>query len=227
VKTFALCAAFMLFTLGLISAQEAPDNHDNNVDKKYLTFNQGATASWLTRVIKQTERSNFVFRDFLPGVYFGAELRNVKYIVPMARLAAYYPISSTFNKMPQIPVTPLHYAADMAVGLRFEPLNMKYLRFNVGPALHMFFLNSDRWNYFNLGAAAVAGIELPIVPRWTLLVDGYASIDNGNLGANRHMEPFDIAWQYQVDIGFRYSKKKLNDTSLFARKDNQNEYLLR
>jgi hypothetical protein len=119
--------------------------------------------------------------------------------------------------MPQKPVTPLHFAVDMAIGARFEPFNMKYVRINAGPALHMFFLNADRWNYFNLGAAAVLGIELPLVSRWTLLIDGYASIDNGNLGTNRQMEPFDIVWQYQINLGFRYSKKKENDTWLFAR----------
>jgi hypothetical protein len=227
VKTIAFCAALTVLTLGLpalyadepIPAAPPPVQSDGNNGRIFFTFNQGAAASWLTRIVNQSERSNFVFRDFLPGLYFGAELRSIRYIVPMARLAAYYPLTSTFNLMPQKPVTPLHFAADMTVGLRVEPFNMKYLRVNAGPALHMFFLNADRWNYFNLGAAAVAGIEVPLLSRWTLLVDGYASIDNGNLGANRRMEPFDIAYQYQINVGFRYSKKKENDTSLFERSD--------
>ena len=228
-KTIALCAMLTVLTLGFpaLYAEEAETVEAAHVPANFFTFNQGATASWLTRVINQAERSNFVFRDFLPGLYFGAELRNVPYIVPMMRLAAYYPIASTFNLMPQKPVTPLHFAVDMVAGLRFEPFNMKYLRINAGPALHMFFLNADRWNYFNLGAAAVLGIEVPLLARWTLLVDGYASIDNGNLGTNRQMEPFDVAWQYQVDIGFRYSKKKENDTSLFARQEESPGFIMR
>jgi len=225
VKTIAFCATLTVLTLGLpaLYAEEddtpppSPPVQSDQTDALFFTFNQGASASWLTRVINQTERSNFVFRDFLPGLYFGAELRNMPYVIPMARLAAYYPLTSTFNLMPQKPVTPLHFAVDMAIGARFEPFNMKYVRINAGPALHMFFLNADRWNYFNLGAAAVLGIELPLVSRWTLLIDGYASIDNGNLGTNRQMEPFDIVWQYQINLGFRYSKKKENDTWLFAR----------
>jgi hypothetical protein len=247
VKTIAFFAALTVFTLGLCAlyADEteisdtppSPPSDQKKTDKIFFTINQGATASWLTRVINQTERSNFVFRDFLPGLYFGAELRNVPYIVPMMRLAAYYPLTATFNLMPQKPVTPLHFAADMVIGLRFEPFNMEYLRINAGPGLHMFFLNADRWNYFNLGAAAVAGIEFPLASRWTLLFDGYASIDNGNLGTNRQMEPFDVVWQYQVNVGFRYSRKKVNDTSLFGllsgkfKRDQEeeysNEYLLR
>jgi len=242
VKIFVFCAALMVLLSGINFAVYADENAETEItepdvigadfveednDKIFVTFSQGATVSWLTRIINQTERSNFVFRDFLPGLYFDTELRNIKYIVPMARLAAYYPITSTFNRMPQKPVTPLHYAADMVVGLRVEPINMKYLRINAGPALHMLFLNADRWNYFNLGAAAVAGIELPLVSHWTLLFDGYASIDNGNLGTNRQMEPFDIAWQYQVDIGFRYSKKKRNETTLVAWLKNEYEFLMR
>ena len=227
-KTFIWCAVFTVLTLGFIFAEEIPP--PSPPDTIFFTFNQGASAAWLTRVINQTDRSNFVFRDFMPGLYFGAELRNVPYIVPMMRLAAYYPLSSTFNLMPQKPVTPLHFAVDVTAGLRFEPFNIKYVRINAGPALHLLFLNADRWNYCNIGAAAVAGVELPLASRWTLLVDGFASIDNGNLGANRLMEPFDVVWQYQVDIGFRYSKKKGNDASLFAKQPAEktsDEYLLR
>jgi hypothetical protein len=234
VKTIALCATVTVLTLGIpaLYAEEGEvteifenDTVDidkivdkiDKTDKMFFTFSQGVAASWLTRIINQSERSNFVFRDFLPGLYSGVELRNMKYIIPMMRLAVYYPLTSTFNLMPQKPKTPLHFAGDLIAGFRFEPFNLKYLRINAGPGLHMLFLNSDRWNYFNLGAAAVAGIEFPLLPRWTLLVDGYASIDNGNLGANRQMEPFNIVWQYQINLGFRYTRKKENDWSLFGR----------
>jgi len=236
VKTFACGAALIMVTLALSPALYAqdeeipppsPPDQSNNI---FFTFNQGASAAWLTRVINQNERSNFVFRDFLPGLYFGAELRSLPYIIPMARLAAYYPLTTTFNDMPQKPVTPLHFAADMVIGLRFEPFTIKYVRINAGPGLHLFFLNADRWNYFNVGAAAAAGVELPLVTRWTLLVDGYASIDNGNWGSNRQMEPFDIAWQYQINVGFRYSRKKENSSPLFGKQREESfsdEYLLR
>jgi hypothetical protein len=182
----------------------------------FPTYNYGTTVSWLNRIIRQTGRSNFVFRDFLPGLFFDVELGNIKLITPMFRLAAYYPLVSTFNQMPQDPNTPLHYSADVLTGAKFKLLNTSCLRVNAGPALHLLFLNSDRWNYFDLGIAAVAGIELPLASRWTLLVNGNASLDNGNLGGNRLMEPFDIVYQYQFDIGVRYSKKIENATFLFG-----------
>jgi hypothetical protein len=192
-----------------------PDN------KPFLTFSYGAAASWLTRIINQTERSNFVFRDFMPGLYFGMELRNLQYITPFLRLTAYYPLISTFNLMPQKPNTPMHIGADFYTGLSFTLSIKEVVRLYAGPALHMFFLNADRWNYFNIGASAIGGVELALSPGWTLLVDGAASLDNGNLGTNRIMEPFTTVFQYQAGFGFRYSKKMQNSRPLFAKKDNE------
>jgi hypothetical protein len=93
------------------------------------------------------------------------------------------------------------------------------VRLYAGPALHMFFLNADRWYYFNMGASAVAGVDIPLSPGWTLLVDGAASLDNGNLGTNRTMEPFNTVFQYQVGLGCRYSKKMINSRPLFAKNE--------
>jgi len=180
----------------------------------FLLFSEGASCSWLTRIIKQTGRSNFVFEDFLVGLYYRMDLHTPIKLTPLVRVAAFYPLITTFNDYPQKPKTPLHYALDMNLGLNFNMLNFAYFRLNAGPAMHMFFLNSDRWNYFELGAALFLGMELPLSPRWTLISNGFASYDNGNLGANRTMEPFDTAYQYQVDIGVRYSKRMENKTSL-------------
>ena len=189
-----------------------------NADKPYLTLNYGASASWLTRIIEQTGRSNFVLRDFLPGLYFTAELQNIKFVTPEVRLTAFYPLISTFNHVPQLSKTPLHFGTDLFTGARIET-GWNVFRVNAGLGLHMLFLSADRWNYFNMGAAAVAGIELAFSYGWSLLIDGFASIDNGNLGMNRQMEPFDITYQYQASVGVRYSAKKRNDTALFIPKD--------
>jgi hypothetical protein len=185
--------------------------------KPFVVFNGGVTASWLTRIIKQSGRSNFVFEDFLPGLYFGMELMNLKSLwpkfplVPQLRLAAYYPWKSTFNDIPQPSKTPLHIAADAILGAGIKWDMLKYVRFSLTPGIHFFFLNSERWNYFNLGGVGILGIELPVTPGWTVLLNGMASFDNGNLGKNREIEPFDIVDQYQVDVGFRYSFKARNE----------------
>jgi hypothetical protein len=189
--------------------------------RPFIVFHEGLSASWLTRITKQTGRSNFVFQDFLPGVYFGMALVNVKYVTPTIRLTAYYPLTSTFNKIPQPPKTPLHFGADFFGGPAFQIDKLKYIRFNLTPGLHLMFLNSDRWNYFNLGAAGLVGFELPVTRGWTVLINGIASLDNGNLGANRLMEPFDIVYQFQVDFGVRYSKKLSNSYSYIKQRTKQ------
>lgn len=191
---------------------------DSYSDKLFVTFNYGPTAAWLTRIIKQTGRSNFVLKDFLPGLYFNTELHNLWFFNPEVRVAVYYPLIATFNDVIQKQNTPLHIAMDFIAGARFKT-EWNFLTFSGGPGLHVFFMTSDRWNYLNLGLAAAVGIEVAMSPGWTLLIDGFASIDNGNLGTNRDMEQFDVAYQYQTAVGVRYSKKKRNDTALFMPKE--------
>lgn len=191
---------------------EAPPGQESaaSTGRPFIVYHEGLSASWLTRIIKQTGRSNFVYQDFLPGFYFGMALTNVKHLTPTIRLTAYYPLKSTFNKIPQPSKTPLHFGVDFFGGAAFQFDQLKYVRFNLSPGLHLFYLNSERWNYFNLGLAGLAGLELPLTRGWTILINGIASLDNGNLGGNWRMEPFDIVYQYQVDIGVRYSRKLSN-----------------
>jgi len=203
---------------GETAAAQAADPAPQEGDKPFFTFSFGACASWLTRIIFQEERSHFVFRDFMPGLYAGTELRNLRYITPFARLTAYYPLVATFNGMRQDPLLPLHFGIDFLTGIRFS-YAISSFNFHAAPALHMLFLNSERWDYFNMGAAAVAGVELALLPRWKLLIDGVASIDNGNLGSNRLMEPFDVAYQYQIGLGVRYSGKMPNEKHMVKQSD--------
>jgi len=195
---------------------ETKDNETSN--RPFIVYNEGAASSWLTRIVKQTKRSNFVFDDFLVGLYLNVDLENIKYITPTVRLAVYYPMISTFNKVPQYPKDPLHYGVDLNAGLKLDILEFEYFRLDMGLALHLFFLNAERWNYLNLGASVFLGMEVPLTKGWTFLCGGSASLDNGNLGGNHRMEPFDIAYQYQVEAGVRYSKKLANKTFLFVKK---------
>jgi hypothetical protein len=223
-KLFSL-TAFILLAMFIAAGAFAQENEEAvpKAGQTFFLFSEGLTCSWLTRIIKQTGRSNFVFEDFLPGLYSRVDLHTKTIFTPMVRIAALYPAISTFNKFPQNPKVPLHFGVDMNLGLNFDILDLKYFRLNAGPAMHMFFLNSERWNYFEMGAALFVGMELPLTRRWTLICNGYASLDNGNLGGNSNLEPFDIAYQYQLDIGVRYSKKLENRTSLFPGKSKEQE----
>ena len=182
-------------------------------DSFKVFLNEGITSSQQTRIIYQVNRSNFVFKDLLLGLYIGADFSDL-WFSPTTRLALYYPMgfvtpsASTFNDFPQGQAYPLHFGIDFSAGLKFYPLEFKYVSFNFGPALHFFYLTSDRWNYINLGILGFVGAEIPLAKKWTLLCNGYLSYDNGNIGSNRQIEPFDIVYQYQLDIGVRYSSKK-------------------
>jgi hypothetical protein len=175
-----------------------------------LVFTEGLTGSYLTRIIRQEKRSNFVFEDYLAGLFFNVKTRPLKPVNIMARLSAYYPLLFYFNDVLQPPASPIHYGADLFLGPVFEPHIKNLIRFNLSPGLHLFFENTERWNYLHLGAAALAGIELPVTRRWTLYLEGLASLDYGNLGNNRSMEPYDVVYQYQIGAGLRYSKRSPN-----------------
>ncbi len=181
--------------------------------KPSVVFNEGLASAWVTRIVYQEDRSNFVFKDFLAGAYFSLKTVNMQPLNSMVRLAVYYPFTSTFNDFPQQKVKVIQYGIDLFAGVDFE-LNMwEYVRFNISPGFHFLYQTADRWDYINLGAAALVGVELPVSRRWTILINGIASLDSGNFGNNKTVEPYDMVYQYQLDIGVRYSKKTPNKYS--------------
>jgi hypothetical protein len=236
------------FDSGETNKTKIPGALEVDDDKVFYTLGYGAAASWLVRKrtvtqfvktgtdeegqpVGRTEENDLSYIDFFPGLYLNLEVYNIKNpikdlsldIVPLVRLAAYYPLNffsdtSTINREPQRSETPSHFGTDMLVGLKFELLDSDYVRFYITPALHLLYLGSDKWNYFNLGGAAMIGAEVSLNEKWTFLINGGISVDSGNLGNNRDEESFDSCAQYHVDLGFRYSVKKRNNFSLFGPK---------
>jgi hypothetical protein len=182
----------------------------------FLLFDQGATAAWNTRIIKQTGRSNFVFEDFLAGLYVTTRTKNFSSLLPaipfevLARVAAYYPLSHTFNDYPQPPINMLNFGVDvfLAPVVQINFGDYAYLDLAAGP--HFLYQKADRWHYVHLGIGGMLGVQMPLARRWTLLLNGMTSLDNANLGSNKKMEVYDLAWQYQASLGFRYSKRAPN-----------------
>ncbi|MBO5235658.1 MAG: hypothetical protein J6B32_00900 [Spirochaetaceae bacterium] len=182
-------------------------------EKPYIVFNEGLTTAWVTRIIKKENRSNFVFTDFMAGAYFAIETKNMQPLDSIIRFSVYYPISHKFNKVPQAKKNMLNFAFDLVAAPLLQMNMWEYVRINLGLGLHFLYQMGDRWNYINLGAACLAGVELPVAKRWTILLNGNGSWDFGNLGTNRDMEPYDSVWQYQLDLGVRYSRKSENKYS--------------
>jgi hypothetical protein len=186
-------------------------------EKPFVVFDEGVSLAWIHRVEKQSGRSTFVFRDFLPGLYVEARTVKMQPLNSMLRLALYYPTVFRFNGMRQFPVQKLRAAVDLFGGVNFN-LNMwNYVRINLSPGIHFLYQYGDDWNYVHLGGGGLGGVEFPLSSKWTIFLNGIATLDYGNLGSNRYLEPFDAVWQYQLDFGVRYSKRFPNQYPYLGR----------
>jgi|SRR5574344_1880798 hypothetical protein len=181
-------------------------------DKPFIMFNEGITSTQITRIVYQTDynRSNLVYQDYMVGVYCGFITKNMMPLNSTIRIAAYYPVYYTFNGMQQTAKQMFLYGIDLFAGPVFQSNMWQYVRINIAPGLHFLYEVTDNWAYINLGGGFLAGAELPLARHWTILVDGYFSLDYGNFGSNQKMMPCDIVWQYQLDVGFRFSIKGAN-----------------
>lgn len=184
-----------------------------------LLHNWGVSWASITRIQKQSGRSNFVWNDQLIGAYYEMTTNNFLTMGKrinvdlFARNAVYYPIAYTFNKVKQVTVQQLLYGIDLFTGVKFSMNFWDWVTVSAKPGLHLMYQLHDKWHYVHLGAGLGLEAEAPISSRWSFNVGGIFTWDNANLGSNRRMRPFDLAWEYQAQIGFRYSKRKLNPKS--------------
>lgn len=189
-------------------------------EKPYLMFDWGAAVNFNTRIKFQEKRSNFVMKDMMVGAYFTMETVNIKPLDSITRIAAYYPLSGTFNGVPQVSAQVLLYSFDLIFAPLFRLDMWNYVGINIAPGLHFMYQLTDEFHYMQLGAAVLAGLEFPVFEKWTFLVNGVFALDYPNLGSNRDMFPISLAWDYQISIGARYSKKGANKYSYVkSRKD--------
>lgn len=181
--------------------------------------NWGVAWGSITRIQTQSGRSNFVWNDKLVGAYY--ELTTNNFLVMgrhinvnvFARHAVFYPYAYTFNKVKQETVQTILYGIDFFTGVKLSLSLWDWVNVSVKPGAHLYYQLHDKWHYFHIGAGLGLEAEMPISSRWSFNVGGMWTWDNANLGTNKKMQPYDFAWQYQAQLGFRYSKKKLNPKS--------------
>ena len=216
-----------LFSTALCFSEDTEDSPLNPIpgfpeiqEKPFVIFNEGLAVSQITRIILQDNygRSNFVWQDFNVGASFEIQTVNMQPFNSIGRIAFYYPISKTFNGMNQKSKQVLLYGADLFYGIMFESDMWKYLRFKWAVGPHIDYHLSDEWHHVEAGLGAMLGTELPVARRWTALINGIATFDYGNLGSNRRMMPYSLVWQYQIEVGFRYSRKSTNTYSYIRSK---------
>ena len=182
-------------------------------EKPYIIFDEGIAFSQITRIEVQDSRSNFVREDYLIGAYWGFQTRNMKPVDSILLFSAYYPFYHTFNGMKQSAKQVLLYAFDIFYAPLFETDMWKYVRIKFAPGPHTMYQLTDEYHMVYFGIAFLLGAELPLSKYWTILTDGFLTVDYANLGSNRKIQPFDYSWQYRLNVGIRYSKRDENQFS--------------
>lgn len=222
--------AFLLFpaicqNTSLFGSSAQDEKDDENVEinertgfprikaKPFIMFNEGFAAAQVTRIQTVSGRSNFVWQNNMIGAFFQIQTRNMKPVNSVIRTSVFYPIYNTFNDVKQYPKQTVLYAFDLFAGPIIETDMWKYVRLKFGLGLHYMYQLSDEYHLNYLGGGALAGLELPIEPRWSILLDGTFSFDYPNFGTNRLVQPYDYSWQYQLNLGVRCSVKGKNKYS--------------
>lgn len=173
--------------------------------KPFPMINWGLTYANVTRVQKQDARSNFVWQNNLFGMFCEVQSKNMKPVNSLLRLSMYYPLTHTFNGTSQIQGMFL-FAFDLFAGPVIEASMWDYVYLKFGLGIHYMYQLTDEFYLHYLGAGALVGFELPVAPRWTIILDGNFTYDYPNLGSNRIIQPYEHSWQYHIDFGVRYSK---------------------
>ena len=206
----------------LFETSTSDDHNDTNVEinektgfpkikaKPFVMFNEGIAMAQVTRIQTVSGRSNFVWQNDMIGAFFQIQTRTMKPLNSIIRTSVFYPFYNKFNEVKQFPKQTILYAFDLFAGPILETDMWKYVRLKFGLGLHYMYQLSDEYHLHYLGGGALAGLELPIEPRWTILLDGTFSFDYPNLGTNRLVQPYDYSWQYQLNLGVRYSVKGKN-----------------
>lgn len=215
-KLLLFATLFSLFVGAFAKTAKTPKN---DKDAFGIVNNGGVAWASVTRIQKQSNVSNFVWNDKMAGLYYECQSYNLKNFSEwlqlnfMGRMAFYYPYRFYFRDVRQFPAQMLVMSMDFFTAPCITFSIKDYVRLNLEPGLHLKYQKSDKFKYWNLGPGVKLDVELPLSPRWTILLGGMFSWDNGNLGSNRDIRNFDYVWEYQCQFGVRYSKHHKNKKS--------------
>ena len=154
-----------------------------------------------------------MWQNSMIGAFFEVQSKNMRPLNSIIRVSAFYPFYYTFNDVKQVPKQTVLYAFDLFAGPIIETDMWKYVRLKFSAGLHYMYQLTDEYHLHYLGGGLLAGLELPLAPKWTILLDGTFDLDYPNFGTNRMVQPFDYSWQYHLNLGVRYSKKARNQYS--------------
>lgn len=213
-KKIFFSLALIFFTLLPLCAKPSEKEIANSTTFGVI-FDYGFSAAQVTRIEILNNRSNFVRENYMVGMYGAARTVNLPLINFIGQACVYYPLYQTFNGMQQDAKQTLLYAGDVFLSPIYEFNYFRYVKFDAALGAHFMYQLTDEWHMFYLGAGLRLGITTPIFQQWDLVSDVLLTIDSANLGQNHIVQPFDVSYQYHVNIGFRYTTKKLNSNYCF------------
>lgn len=175
----------------------------------YAMHNWGFSWQRVTRIQQNTTRSNFVWEDDMIGIFYACQTGNLP-INWLAKLSILYPYHSQFNLMEQKSKQVILYAFDLHAGPIWSMDVFEAFKLDFSPAFHYRYQLSDKFHHNDLGLGVMVTMELPITRIFSVLLNGEFTYDFFNLGTNARMQKYDNIFSYNVDLGFRISKRGEN-----------------
>lgn len=203
-----------IFTIGYICGQENEVPVEKIPSTEGIFFTEGAITSNITRVIFNSGKNNYVYQNKLIGGFLEIESKNLP-VNLKARLAGYYPYKNLFNGIEMISKQVVLYGIEGFIAPVFNLKQINNFSFNVATGGHIMYQLSDEYHLIYVGLGIEPIIEFNLFKYCTFITSATAFIDYANLGSNRLIQPFDLVYQYQVAIGFRFSIKNFNYNSFF------------
>lgn len=175
-----------------------------------IVFDEGVSFCQLTRIEQIPNRSNFVRENMMIGPFMNVQTVDLSFFDLIINVSAYYPFYQAFNGMPQKPRNMFNYAINGFFGTVITLEKLKVIKFDFMLGMHYMYQLTDEFYMHYVGLGGCAGFELPVTKNLSIINNNFVSYDNANLGSNKNIQLFTGSYQYQINLGLRYSKKSLS-----------------
>lgn len=230
-KIYSLFFVFFLFSLSLYSQIQTSEVDTENTSEVIVSdesdsenegwipaivnsyrnlsvrFDEGISYAQLTRIEKMEDRSNFVRENMMLGTYVKFTTVDFSKIDYLIKLSAFYPFYNAFNGMQQQSRNMFNYAINNYFGMVYTDNQLGYVEINYSLGFHYMYQLTDEWKMHYVGLGGAVELAIPLTQHWSIIESNFFSFDNPNVGKNRSIQPFDAAYQFQFDLGVRYSKR--------------------
>nr|WP_318680808.1 hypothetical protein [uncultured Treponema sp.] len=219
-KTIAALMFAAMCSISFAETVEKPVKPQRPYDPAapYVLHNGGFSWATVTRIQRKKECSNFVWQDDMLGAFYSVQTGNLP-VNFMGKFGVYYPYHYEFRKVQQKPLQVILYSFDLSAGPYWTIPLWEIANLNLAPMIHCRYQLTDEYHHVDLGVGAFVGLEFPIAKKWTVVLNGEVTYDNGNLGSNGKMFPYDHVFSYSADIGFRFDSKGRNKFYYIKNKD--------